>query len=67
LNRENAFGMSHVPHFTAIPLLEAGEHELRAHRTIADETTFKDRFLKKFFHNWLEWKVIAPMTSLVLG
>src|SRR4029077_18977047 len=44
LDSQNALGMSHVPHFTAIALLETGKHELRSHRAIADKTTFKDGF-----------------------
>jgi hypothetical protein len=51
LNGENAFGMSHVPHFTAIALFETSEHQLRAHCAVADETAFKDSFLERFFHS----------------
>ena len=50
LNGENAFGMSDVPHFTAIALLESSEHKLRAHRAVADEAAFEDDFLKRLFH-----------------
>jgi hypothetical protein len=50
LDGQNAFWMSHVPHFAAIALLETGEHELGTHRAVADETTLANGFEKWFFH-----------------
>src|SRR5262249_50048693 len=50
LDSENALRMSHVPHFAAIALLETGQHELRPHRAIADETTFEHGFAEWLFH-----------------
>jgi hypothetical protein len=32
---------------------------LRTHRAVADETTFEDGFLKRFFHNWMELKLLG--------
>jgi hypothetical protein len=37
LDREDPFGMREVPCFAALPLLQPGEHELRAHGAVADE------------------------------
>ena len=54
LDGENALGMSQVPEFAAVARFEAGEHQLRAHRSIANEATFKDGFVKRLFHNWTD-------------
>jgi hypothetical protein len=51
LDGENALGMSYVPQFTAIPLLETSEHKLGAHCAVADKAPFEDSFPKWFFHS----------------
>ena len=50
LDAEHAVGMGQVPVFAATALFEAREHELRAHRAVADQTAFAQGFLKGFFH-----------------
>ena len=42
--------MREVPGLAAVALLETGEHELRAHRTVADETACADGFMKEREH-----------------
>ena len=37
LNREHALGMRQVPRLAAVALLEARQHQLRAHRAVAEQ------------------------------
>ena len=50
LDREHALGMREIPGFAAVALLEAGEHQLSAHRAVAEQGPFFDRFQQSFLH-----------------
>jgi hypothetical protein len=42
--------MREVPRLAAGPLLKAGEHQLRAHGSVTDETAFAGNVVEEFFH-----------------
>src|SRR5581483_8138716 len=50
LDREHAVGMREIPRFAARALFKAGEHELRAHRAVADQPAPAGDFMEEFFH-----------------
>jgi hypothetical protein len=43
LNRQHALGVSQVPDFARVPLLEPGDHQLSAHRAVPEQGAFRDR------------------------
>ena len=47
LDLQHAVGMGQIPHFAAAALFEAGQHELRAHRAVADEAALAGGFVQK--------------------
>src|SRR5439155_24598712 len=50
LDRQHALRVREVPELAAAALFQAGQHELRAHCPIADETAFEQGFAKRFLH-----------------
>ena len=55
LNAEHAVRVGQVPKLATAALFEAREHELRAHRAVADQTAFREGFQKRFFHFGFEF------------
>src|SRR5208282_4501816 len=51
LDREDAVRVCQVPEFAAGAVFKAGEHELGAHRAVADVAAFERGFLKQLFHS----------------
>ena len=43
LDRQHALGVRQVPRLAAVALLEPGDHELRAHRAVAEQRPFLER------------------------
>ena len=43
LDGQHAIRMSQVPRLAAVPLLQAGEHELGAHSAVAEQRIFRNR------------------------
>ena len=43
LDGEHPLGMREVPRLAAVALFEPGEHQLRAHRAVAEQRPFSDR------------------------
>ena len=55
--------MRQIPGFAAIAVGQAGEHELRAHRAIANQPAFAQRFQKCFFHKNQAEDIIPNVTG----
>lgn len=67
LHSENAFGMSEVPEFATIARFKAREHELGAHRAIANEAAFENGFAKRFFHGRHLSSQLVVLATLEIG
>ena len=50
LDGKHLLRMRQVPFLAAVALREAGEHELRAHRPVAQQGALADRFQQWLFH-----------------
>ncbi len=50
LDRQHALGVGQVPGLAAIALLEPGDHELRAHRAVAEQRPFSNLVLQTSCH-----------------
>ncbi len=50
LDGEDFFGMGEIPFLAAVSLEEAGEHELGAHRAVADERAIRNCLEESWFH-----------------
>ena len=57
LDFQHTFGLRQIPVLAATALFEAGEHELRAHRAVANEPALAHGFVKKFFHGLVSEKM----------
>ena len=51
LDFQDAFRVREIPSLAAIAIGKTSEHELRAHRAVANEPAFPQCFQKCFFHN----------------
>lgn len=51
LDGENALRMGQIPQFAAGTVFESGEHELSAHRAVADQAAFTDNFVQEYWHS----------------
>ena len=52
LDGEHSLGMRQIPGLAAIALLQAGEHELRAHRAVAEQRPLQDCLLQEVSSSW---------------
>jgi hypothetical protein len=59
LNRQHTIGMRQVPQLAARTALETGQHQLRAHGAITDQTPLERGFMQKFFHRPSNFTVVG--------